>query len=65
MHPLLIKKLEMQFERFAIGEGADKYQATASEYEKLKQNLMLYRQFADGFVEEFRVKSHQDSIRST
>lgn len=65
LHPLLIKKLEMQVERYALGEGAEKYQAVSAEYENMKSKAQLYRQFADGYVEDLRTHSRQDAVQST
>jgi len=66
MQPLLIKKLESQIERFAQSdEGPQKYEMVMKEYERLLEKASLYRQFADGFVEDLRVRGHQDSVQST
>ncbi len=66
MQPLLIKKLEMQIERFSQSdEGPQKYEMVKGEYEELLDRAALYRQFADGYVEDLRVRTHQDSVRST
>jgi len=66
MQPLLIKKLESQIERFTQSEeGPQKYQMVMEEYGRLLDKAALYRQFADGYVEDLRVRSHQDSVQST
>jgi hypothetical protein len=66
MQPLLIKKLEMQIERFSQSEeGPQKYTMVAQEYSRLLEKVALYRQFADGYVEDLRIRGHQDSVQST
>jgi hypothetical protein len=66
MQPLLIKKLEVQIERFSQSdEGPQKYTMVAGEYAKLLEKAALYRDFADGKVEDLRIRTHQDSVQST
>ena len=65
MQPTLIKKLEMQILAFMGEEFAEKYQASVAEYGRDLERAKLYRQFADGFVQEFRSHSSQDAIQST
>lgn len=66
MQPILIKKLEAQIERFSQSEeGPQKYEMVMGEYQALVEKAALYRQFADGLVEDLRVHSHTDSVRST
>lgn len=66
MQPLLIKKLESQIERYSISdEGPGKYETVMGEYTRLLEKAALYRQFADGYVEDLRVRTHQDSVQST
>jgi hypothetical protein len=66
MQPVLIKKLEAQIERYSQSEeGPQKYEMVMSEYQRLLEKASLYRQFADGLVEDLRVRSHTDSVQST
>jgi hypothetical protein len=66
MQPALIKKLEMHFWAFKVNQGdTSKYEIAEAEYEKLIEKASLYTPFADGFVEEFKNKDWNDSIRST
>ncbi len=66
MQPVLIKKLEAQIERFSQSdEGPQKYEMVMEEYGRLLEKAALYRQFADGYVEDLRVRTHQDSVQST
>lgn len=66
MQPILIKKLESQIERFSQAEeGPEKYEMVMKEYQALIEKAALYRQFADGLVEDLRVRTHTDSVQST
>lgn len=65
MHPLLIKKLETQILAFLGEELAEKFEAAKKEYAEGVVRAKLYRQFADGFVQEFRSHSPQDAVQST
>jgi len=66
MQPVLLKKLEMQIERFSQSdEGPQKYEMVAKEYANLLDKAALYRDFADGKIEDLRVRTHTDSVRST
>lgn len=65
MQPTLIKKLEAQILAFLGEEFAEKYAAAMKEYGVGVERAKLYRQFADGFVNEFRTHSPQDAVQST
>lgn len=65
MQPLLIKKLERQILSFEGEAFAEKYEAATKEYGEGLERAKLYRQFADGFVNEFRSMSSQDAVQST
>lgn len=63
--PALIKKLECQMLAFLGEEFASKYEMATEEYGRHIEKLKLYRQFADGYVQEFRSHSPQDAVQST
>lgn len=65
LHGLLIKRLELHIERYNLGEGDEKYQAVANEYEELLEKAQLYRNFAEGEFREVRTHDHNDAIQST
>ena len=66
MQPVLLKKLESQIERFSQSdEGPQKYEMVMEEYGRLLEKAALYRDFADGKVEDLRVRTHHDSVQST
>lgn len=65
MQPTLIKKLETQILSFLGEEFAAKYEASVQEYGRDVERAKLYRQFADGFVQEFRSHSPDDAVQST
>lgn len=65
MHGLLIKRLELHIERYSLGEGSEKYETVANEYEELKEKSLLYMNFAEGEFREVRTHDHHDSIQST
>ena len=59
IQPVLIKNLERHIERFSQSdEGPQKYDMVTKEYEDLLEKAALYRDFADGKVEDLRVRTH-------
>jgi hypothetical protein len=64
-HPILIKKLEMHFNAYSLGEGSAKYQAAAAEYQMLMNNANLYDNFSEGEVRSFAADNQEDSVRSS
>lgn len=65
LHGLLIKRLEVHIERYAISEESEKYEAVTKEYGELLEKALLYMQFAEGEFREVRNRDHYDSIQST
>jgi hypothetical protein len=65
-HGLAIKRLEMHIEHFSIGEnGPVKYEAAAQEYQQMVEKQMLYRQFADGQVNDIKNGVFGDAVQSS
>ena len=65
LHPLLLKKLELHFLAYSLGEDATKYKVAVLEYNDLKTTANLYNNFAEGQVRSFANGDQQDSIRSS
>jgi hypothetical protein len=65
-HGLVIKRLEMQIEKFAIGEqGPARFEAAEAEYKEMVEKQQLYNHFADGQVREIRNAVRGDAVQSS
>lgn len=62
---LVIKRLEMHFHAFCLGEGSAKYQASVGEYVKLVEMAAQYSNFAQGEVRSFASAICGDAVQSS
>lgn len=64
-HPIVQMKLEAIVLRFTLGEGAAKYQAAESLYQKMVADAADEVDFATGKITEYRHNDCDDAIQST
>lgn len=65
LHMALIKKLELHFLAYSLGEGSPKYVAANQEYLKMLDDAYLYNNFSEGEVKNFASDDPRDAIRSS
>jgi hypothetical protein len=61
----VVKRLEMAINKYTLGEGSEKYESSAQEYQAMLDKLSLYGNFADGQVRDIRSHHHEDAVQST
>jgi hypothetical protein len=65
LYRILIKGLEAQILRYTLGEGAAKYEAARTEYEKLVTKAAMKVNFAPGEFTEWRNNDSTDAVQSS
>lgn len=65
LYGLLLKRYEMQLERFCSGEDPTKYKIVAAEYQELLAKAQLYSGFAEGQITEWKSNDQSDAVQSS